>query len=540
MKVKHRLPLIIVLMSTLPILIIGVISYFLITNYSLSNYNMILSNQSKAASKHLEDFYYEQSSTLEYASQLEINSLYLDAYNNNDIDTVNSLQQSVKDILDVTVTTNDYVEESIIVDKTAKILASSKADSVNKFIYDVYPYAPYNASESSTDVYYEIIPDDSVKKILMFAPIANDRNEIVGALIQKINLNYINHYIRELKIGSSGYLYVLDYDGNTLSHYFDNRVQLSPKGNDNLDSLLNLIDNIKSKKLLTNNTFFDYKLNGENIHAYYNPIPATGWVVVSAIPYSEVYAKSNLFIFYLFVIGLIIVLLSISIGLTAVKQIINPLQYISERIQYIALGDFSQRCAYNGKDEFKLVCDNVNQMTDNLSHSYQRLEESAKTDILTLLPNRNAIYNVMDNLLNTQENQACILLDLDGFKYINDSLGHDYGDDVLISVAKVLRSEATETVHISRLGGDEFLLFISNYENKENVMMIAESILNKINSITTAIDKSVQVSASLGISFIDNKDDNKSQLIKKADLAMYSVKTKNKSGIEIYKEEFSL
>ncbi|MEG0563433.1 hypothetical protein, partial [Anaerorhabdus sp.] len=96
---------------------------------------MILSNQSKAASKHLEDFYYEQSSTLEYASQLEINSLYLDAYNNNDIDTVNSLQQSVKDILDVTVTTNDYVEESIIVDKTAKILASSKADSVNKFIY---------------------------------------------------------------------------------------------------------------------------------------------------------------------------------------------------------------------------------------------------------------------------------------------------------------------------------------------------------------------------------------------------------------------
>ncbi|MEG0734241.1 GGDEF domain-containing protein, partial [Anaerorhabdus sp.] len=195
---------------------------------------------------------------------------------------------------------------------------------------------------------------------------------------------------------------------------------------------------------------------------------------------------------------------------------------------------------YNGKDEFKLVCDNVNQMTDNLSHSYQRLEESAKTDILTLLPNRNAIYNVMDNLLNTQENQACILLDLDGFKYINDSLGHDYGDDVLISVAKVLRSEATETVHISRLGGDEFLLFISNYENKENVMMIAESILNKINSITTAIDKSVQVSASLGISFIDTLDNNKSQLIKKADLAMYAVKTKAKSGIEIYKEEFSL
>ncbi|MEA4875683.1 GGDEF domain-containing protein [Anaerorhabdus sp.] len=173
-------------------------------------------------------------------------------------------------------------------------------------------------------------------------------------------------------------------------------------------------------------------------------------------------------------------------------------------------------------------------MTDNLSQSYQRLEESAKTDILTLLPNRNAIYSVMDNLFNTQENQACILLDLDGFKNVNDCFGHDHGDDVLISVAKVLRSEVKENVYISRLGGDEFLIFISKYESKEEVFSLANAILEKVNNISVALDKSIYISASLGIAFIDDKDENKSRLIKKADLAMYSVKSKSKSGVEVY------
>lgn len=537
MKVKHRLPLIIVFMSTIPIFIIGIIAYFLITNFSLSNYNMILANQSRAASKHLEDFYFEQSSTLEYASQLEINALYLDAYNKNDEKTVNELQQSVKDILDVTVTTNDYVEESFLVDKTSKILSSSNESSINKLLADIYPYKPYNANKDTLDVYYEIIQEDTGKKLLLFAPITNNNSEIVGALIQKVNLNYINHYIRELKIGNLGYLYVLDYDGNTLSHYYDDRVQLSPKGEDKLDNLLILIDQIKNDTLPSESNFFDYKINNRIIHAYYDTIPSTGWVVVSAIPYTEVNAKSSQLIFYLFITGFAIIIISLSIGLAAVRHIINPLQYISERIKNIASGDFSQRCTYAGKDEFKSVCDNVNQMTDNLSQSYQRLEESAKTDILTLLPNRNAIYNIMDNLFNTQENQACILLDLDGFKNVNDCLGHDYGDDVLVSIAKVLRSEAREHVYISRLGGDEFLVFISKFESQQEVMSLADSILEKINNISVALDKSIYISASLGVAFIDDEDENKSRLIKKADLAMYSVKSKAKSGIEVYNQK---
>lgn len=534
MKVKYRLPLIIVFMSTIPIFIIGIIAYFLITNFSLNNYNTILSNQSRAASKHLEDFYYEQSSTLEYASQLEINALYLDSYNNNDETKMKELQQSVKDILDVTVTTNEYVEESFLVDKTSRILSSSNEKTVNKLLTDIYPYEPYNTSIKTLNVYYEIIQEKTGKKILMFAPITNKKNEVVGALIQKINLNYINHYIKELKIGTLGYLYVLDYNGNTLSHYYDDRVQLAPKNEDRVNNLLKLINQIKDNTLTSESNFFDYKIHNLSIHAYYDTIPSTGWVVVSAIPYTEIYAKSSQLLFYLFTTACVIIVVSLSIGLMAVKHIINPLQYISERIKNIASGDFSQRCVYSGNDEFKSVCENVNQMTDNLSQSYQRLEESAKTDILTLLPNRNAIYSVMDNLFNTQENQACILLDLDGFKNVNDCFGHDHGDDLLISVAKVLRSETKENVYISRLGGDEFLIFISRYESKEEVLSLANDILEKVNNISVALDKSIYISASLGIAFIDDKDENKSRLIKKADLAMYSVKSKSKSGIEVY------
>lgn len=537
MKVKHRLPLIIVLMSTLPIFIIGTIVYFLISNLSLNNYNMILSNQSTAASKHLEDFYLEQSSTLEYASQLEINYLYLEALEKKDTSTINSLSKSVQDVLNVTVATNDYVEESLLVDKYANIIVSSVPAYTNKKFIDIYPYQPYKANVNTLNVYYQIIQENSGKKILMYAPITNNSNEVVGAFIQKINLNYVNHYIKDLKIGNLGYLYVLDYNGDTLSHYYDDRVKLSPDNDDKIDNLNNLIQEIKTDSLKESYGFFDYRIHHRETHAYYEVIPKTGWVVVSAVPFTEINSKIINLIFILIVVAIAIMIVSLSIGLLAVRDIINPLQYISSRIKNVAQGDFTQRCVYKGNDEFRELCENVNQMTDNLSQSYQRLEESAKTDILTLLPNRNAIYSIMDNLFNPHENQACILLDLDGFKNVNDCLGHDYGDDVLISVAKVLRSLTREFVFTSRLGGDEFLIFISNYESKDEVMKLAEDILNGISNISNAFNKSISISASIGIAYIDIHDDNKSSLIKKSDIAMYTVKTRNKSGIEVYNDE---
>lgn len=171
------------------------------------------------------------------------------------------------------------------------------------------------------------------------------------------------------------------------------------------------------------------------------------------------------------------------------------------------------------------------------------LEYKATHDNLTGLPNRllliNRIEHAITRTIRHKIYGGLIFIDLDNFKTINDTLGHDIGDVLLITVAKKIKSCIRDEDTVSRIGGDEFIVLLDNIGNnsadaRRNITYVAEKIKNSLNSITH-IDGHKNISTpSIGITLFSDASVSVQDIIKQADTAMYSAKKQGKNAIEFF------
>ena len=134
---------------------------------------------------------------------------------------------------------------------------------------------------------------------------------------------------------------------------------------------------------------------------------------------------------------------------------------------------------------FRQIINAIKKWQDNeeIARMNRLLKAQAITDELTGLYNRQGYYSMIRNIISDEEarkkNYAFVYLDLDHFKYYNDSFGHNIGDAILISFANIFRKMAPENAYVIRLGGDEFAI-IMTYEDKSEVINMAKNILDEI------------------------------------------------------------
>lgn len=162
----------------------------------------------------------------------------------------------------------------------------------------------------------------------------------------------------------------------------------------------------------------------------------------------------------------------------------------------------------------------------------ERMYHMATHDGLTDLPNLRLAMDRLSMALSEARRRktlvAVMFIDLDGFKAVNDTLGHDAGDQVLKQVARRLLSCVRETDTVSRVGGDEFLVVATGLHTPENAERMAEKILQLVSQ--QVIGRQPVISASIGIAFYPHHGEDKDQLIKLADEAMYQIKKSGKNG----------
>ena len=172
-------------------------------------------------------------------------------------------------------------------------------------------------------------------------------------------------------------------------------------------------------------------------------------------------------------------------------------------------------------------------------YAEQRSRELAETDVLTGLSNRQSVENAFMELIRQRgpgENRfAVLLVDLDRFKFINDTYGHDAGDKVLIAIAQRLRKLVRDSDVVARIGGDEFLLLLNHAGNLQMVQRIAQKILDA-QQVPIEVQPGVLeiVGMSIGIALYPEHGDNPLSLRKHADQAMYQVKRSGKNRFAIY------
>jgi diguanylate cyclase (GGDEF)-like protein/PAS domain S-box-containing protein len=153
----------------------------------------------------------------------------------------------------------------------------------------------------------------------------------------------------------------------------------------------------------------------------------------------------------------------------------------------------------------------------------QRLQNLAHRDPVTLLPNRYAMYEKI-SIEVLRDPCIILLLDLDDFKHVNDSLGHSVGDQLLAGVAKRLSKAVGNAGFVARLGGDEFAILLSNCENPLVASEVTERIFSSLQLTFDLMGQSIFVGTSIGVAMAPRDADNVEQLLSHADLALYQAK----------------
>ncbi|MEG3638843.1 EAL domain-containing protein [Magnetococcus sp. PR-3] len=174
----------------------------------------------------------------------------------------------------------------------------------------------------------------------------------------------------------------------------------------------------------------------------------------------------------------------------------------------------------------------------------ERIHHLAHFDMLTELPNRvlfnDRLQHALDQAKREKNRMALMFLDLDGFKKVNDSLGHAHGDQLLQEVSERLTHCVRSADTLARLGGDEFVILLEKIHDQQDVQMVADKVLTALRVPVELEGKhEVFVSGSLGVALYPEDGDDLRTLLKNADTAMYSAKEKGKDRVIFYQPEMS-
>ena len=168
----------------------------------------------------------------------------------------------------------------------------------------------------------------------------------------------------------------------------------------------------------------------------------------------------------------------------------------------------------------------------------EHIKYLANYDLLTGLPNRNLLMNRLEQSLSRahrgRSRVALLFLDIDRFKYINDSFGHLCGDSLLVEFAARLKSVLRESDTVARFGGDEFVIILADIKEPGHAEVVASKIINALITPVSADARQLHVTTSIGVSIYPDHGTDADTLLKNADVAMYRAKDQGRNGFQCY------
>ena len=188
---------------------------------------------------------------------------------------------------------------------------------------------------------------------------------------------------------------------------------------------------------------------------------------------------------------------------------------------------------------FVIVCEDVSLLKEARS----RMEELAYVDSLTGLANRmlfrDRLEQVLKGLSRSNSMAALLYLDLDNFKRINDSMGHDVGDALLMKVAENLRQCVRHQDTVARMGGDEFVILLTDIDGMSGASAVARKIMDTMAQPLQLLKKEILITPSIGITLAPTDSLNADILLKNADMAMYKAKSSGRNNYQFFTEEMN-
>jgi diguanylate cyclase (GGDEF)-like protein len=230
--------------------------------------------------------------------------------------------------------------------------------------------------------------------------------------------------------------------------------------------------------------------------------------------------------------------LSILGSIVIALNITRPLSKIARAAARIEQGDYSQPVEVERADEIGVLASSLNHMRQGIAERERKILTLAYQDPLTALANRSRFSEELERAIviarssGTGGGVSILLMDLDRFKYVNDTLGHSVGDHVLEQVARRIEQVVVSASCVARLGGDEFAVLLTG-SSAERVERTADTIITALESPILYQGQPLDVGTSIGVAHFPDHGADAQTLVRNADIAMYAAK-RNKSGSQSY------
>jgi diguanylate cyclase (GGDEF)-like protein len=231
----------------------------------------------------------------------------------------------------------------------------------------------------------------------------------------------------------------------------------------------------------------------------------------------------------------------LALAVLVARAVTRPINSLSRAVERFAFGHETAALPVQRQDEIGVLARSVNRMQEEIRHQLVTLERNredlehlARHDPLTGLPNRRAFQERLELTLaraqRSGERFALLFIDVDQFKSINDRWGHEGGDAALKIVAQRLSAAVRKADAVARMGGDEFVVLLENPTRREDIVVIAEKLLDSMHSPILHAGQEMQVGFSIGISQYPDDGDTAAALLSRADHAMYATKAAGRNG----------
>ena len=277
-------------------------------------------------------------------------------------------------------------------------------------------------------------------------------------------------------------------------------------------------------------------------------------------------AHTLLYLTSALLIGSVAVLVGLGLMMFMTRRVLAPVDVLTGAAEAVGRGDLRVRVPETQSVEFAVLTNKFNEMTARLASSQASVEEYqhtleekveqrtrelqtatarayklAQQDILTGLPNRVLLNQRLQQILalakREQQQVAVLFLDFDHFKRINDTLGHDTGDQLLQQVAQRLSSTIRESDLVARLGGDEFVLILTGLnmaQSAHELMLLVEKVRNMFTTPFSVNGQDLTLTVSIGVSLFPDDGVDAPSLIKQADTAMYAAKEQGRNAYRFF------
>ncbi len=260
-----------------------------------------------------------------------------------------------------------------------------------------------------------------------------------------------------------------------------------------------------------------------------------------AVPLANVLQQANSLGWVVLQLVAGLCLACILLAIAVARAVTKPINLVSAAVQRFANGEAVDTLVFKRKDELGILARSFNHMQDKLNQQMTALEQSrqemdqlARHDAMTGLPNRRLFQERLDNALARSQRSgkrfALLFIDVDKFKSINDRWGHDAGDEVLKVIAMRLLSNTRKADAVARIGGDEFVVLLDSPANQDDIIAIAEKLLDSVRCPIQHNGTELRVGFSIGISQYPDNGTTASELMTSADHAMYEAKSAGRAG----------